>query len=111
VAARPHALRDRVPLLESRSTTSSRAGSPRRALSAAAAQDAYGPINSYWQSQGLAHRYHTYAATLQEHYISPHQVLLDADIDQFSHPEAGPAIMAAAGQFLPEPSSDADESA
>ena len=79
MAARPHALRDRVPLLESRSTTSSRAGSPRRALSAAAAQDAYGPINSYWQSQGLAHRYHTYAATLQEHYISPHQVLLDAN--------------------------------
>jgi hypothetical protein len=94
-----------------RSNSSSRANSPRRALSAAAAQAAHGPINSYWQSQGLAHRYHTYAATLQEHYISPHQVLLDADIDQFSHPEAGPAIMAAAGQFLPEPSSDADESA
>ena len=110
--------------------------------SAAAVQAAHGPINSYWQSQGLVHRYHTYAATLQEHYISPHQVLLDADIDQFSHPEAGPAereccllvlnlvsstlscirqprprfrvldvIMSVAGQFLPEPSSDADESA
>jgi hypothetical protein len=94
-----------------RSNSSSRASSPRRALSAAAAQDAHGPINSYWRSQGLAHRYHTYAATLQEHYISPHQVLLDADIDQFSHPDAGPALMSAAGQFLPEPSSDADESA
>jgi hypothetical protein len=79
--------------------------------SAAAVQAAHGPINSYWQSQGLVHRYHTYAATLQEHYISPHQVLLDSDIDHFSHPEAGPAIMSAAGQFLPEPSSDADESA
>jgi hypothetical protein len=91
-----------------RSNSSSRASSPRRALSATAA---HGPVNSYWQSQGLAHSYHTYAETLQEHYISPHQVLLDADIDQFSHPEAGAAIMAAAGQFLPEPSSDADESA
>jgi len=48
---------------------------------------------------------------LQEHYISPHQVLLDSDIDHFSHPDAGPALMSAAGQFLPEPSSDADESA
>ena len=63
-------------------------GQPRRALSAAAAQDAYGPINSYWQSQGLAHRYHTYDATLQEHYISPHQVLLDVDIDQLSEMES-----------------------
>jgi hypothetical protein len=85
------------------SNSSSRASSPR--------QDAYGPINSYWQSQGLAHRYHTYAATLQEHYISPHQVILDSNIDRFSHPDAGPALMSAAGQFLPEPSSDADESA
>jgi hypothetical protein len=94
-----------------RSTTSSRAGSPppRRALSAAAAQDAWGPINSYWQSQGLAHRYHTYAATLKENFISPHQVILDADIDHLSHPEAGPALMSRASQFLPEPFSDADE--
>jgi hypothetical protein len=84
---------------------------PVAVLPAAAAQDAHGPINSYWRSQGLAHRYHTYAATLQEHYISPHQVLLDSDIDHFSHPDAGPALMSAAGQFLPEPSSDADESA
>jgi len=93
------------------SNSSSSDSSPRRALSAAAAQDAHGPINSYWQSQGLAHRYHTYAATLQDHYISPHQVLLDSDIDHFSHPDAGPDLMSAAGQFLPEPSSDADESA
>jgi hypothetical protein len=35
---------------------------PVAVLPAAAAQDAHGPINSYWLSQGLAHRYHTYAA-------------------------------------------------
>jgi hypothetical protein len=91
-----------------RSNSSSCASSPRRALSA---QAAHGPINLYWESQGLAHRYHTYAATLKKHFISPHQVLLDADIDDFRHPEAGPAIMSAACQFLPEPSSDADDSA
>jgi hypothetical protein len=71
-----------------RSNSSSRANSPRRTLSAAAAQAAHGPINRYWQSQGLAHRYHTYDATLQEHYISPHQVLLDVDIDQLSEMES-----------------------
>jgi hypothetical protein len=66
-----------------RSHSSSRAG-PRLALSATAA---LGPVNNYWRSQGLAHHYHTFAAILQENYVSPHQVLLDADIDQFSHPD------------------------
>ncbi len=51
-----------------RSNSSSHASSPRRALSATAA---HGPVNSCWQSQGLVHRYHTYAATLQENYIRP----------------------------------------
>ena len=44
-----------------------------------------------------------------EYCISPHQVILDADIDHLSHPEAGPALMSRASQFLPEPFSDADE--
>jgi hypothetical protein len=40
--------------------------------------------------------------------VSPHQVLLDADIDHFGHPEAGPALMRAAAKFPEEPPSDED---
>jgi hypothetical protein len=86
-----------------RSHTSSRAGTPRRTFSATAA-----PVNTYWREQGLDHIYHTFAAILQENYVSPHQVLLDADIDHFGHPEAGPALMRAAAKFPEEPPSDED---
>jgi hypothetical protein len=51
------------------------------------------PINTYWSDQGLNHQYHTFADILQSNYVSPHQVILDADIDSFSHPDAGPALM------------------
>ena len=86
-----------------RSHTSSRAGTPRRTFSATAT-----PVNTYWRDQGLDHIYHTFAAILQENYVSPHQVLLDADIDHFGHPEAGPALMRAAAKFPEEPPSDED---
>jgi hypothetical protein len=65
-------------------------------------------VNSYWRDQGT-HHYHTFAAILQDNYVSPHQVLLDADIDHFSHPKAGPALMIAAAKFPEETPSDADE--
>jgi hypothetical protein len=68
------------------------------------------PINTYWHDQGLAHQYHTFAAILQSNYVSPHQVLLDADIDCFSHRDAGPALMSAAANYPEEPPS-ADDSA
>jgi hypothetical protein len=67
-----------------RSHSSSRVGSPRRTFSATAA-----PINTYWRDQGLDPQYHTFAAILQSNYVSPHQVILDADIDHFGHPDAG----------------------
>ena len=69
------------------------------------------PVNSYWRDQGLTHHYHTFAVMLQSNYVSPHQVLLDTDIDHFSHHEAGPALMVAADKFPEDPPSDADESA
>ena len=37
-----------------------------------------------------------------------HQVILDADIDHFGHPDAGPALMHAAVKFPAEPPSDND---
>jgi hypothetical protein len=40
--------------------------------------------------------------------VSPHQVILDADIDCFSHPDAGRALMQAAAKFPEEPPSDDD---
>jgi hypothetical protein len=40
--------------------------------------------------------------------VSPHQVLLDADIDHFGHPDAGPALMQAAAKYPEEPPSDDD---
>jgi hypothetical protein len=86
-----------------RSPSSSRAGSPRRTFSATAT-----PVNSYWRDQGLDHQYHTFAAILQNNYVSPHQVILDADIDCFNHPDAGRALMQAAAKFPEEPPSDDD---
>jgi hypothetical protein len=61
-----------------RSPSSTCAGSPRRTFSATAA-----PINTHWRHQGLDPKYHTFAVVLQSNYVSPHQVLLDADIDAF----------------------------
>ena len=94
---------DLRPVLPLELYSSSRAGSPRRTFSATAT-----PVNSYCHDQGLAHQYHTFAAILQQNYVSPHQVILDADIDHFGHPDAGPALMHAAVKFPAEPPSDND---
>ena len=40
--------------------------------------------------------------------MSPHQVILDADIDHFGHPDAGHALMRAAAKYPEEPLSDDD---
>ena len=85
-----------------RSHSSSRAGSPRRTFSATAA-----PIITYWRDQGLDPQYHTFAAILQSNYV-PHQVILDADIDHFGHPDAGHALMRAAANYPEESPSNND---
>jgi hypothetical protein len=81
----------------------SRAGRPRRTFSPTAT-----PINTYWRDQGLDHQHHTFAAILQSNYVSPHQVILDSDIDGFSHPDAGPALMQDAAKYPEEAPSDDD---
>jgi hypothetical protein len=86
-----------------RSHSPSLAGSPRRTFSATAA-----PINTYWRNQGLDPQYHTFATILQSNYVSPHQVILDADIDHFGHPDTGHALMRAAANYPKEPPSDDD---
>ena len=43
--------------------------------------------------------YHTYAAVLECNGISPHQVILEEKINDFSHPKAGDAIAAVAAKF------------
>jgi hypothetical protein len=89
--------------LSPRSHSSSRAGSPRRTFSATAA-----PINTYWRDQGLDPQYHTFAAILQSNYVSPHQVILDADIDHFGHPDVGHALMSGSANYPEEPPSAHD---
>jgi hypothetical protein len=42
----------------------------------------------------------------KNNYVSPHPVLLDADIDCFNHPDAGPALMRAAAKYPEDPPSD-----
>ena len=55
--------------------------------------------HEYWNKLGLDEVYHTYAAVLEVNGISPHQVLLERKIDDFSHKEAGDAIPAVAARF------------
>jgi hypothetical protein len=86
-----------------RSHSSSCAGSPRHTFSATAA-----PLNTYWRDQGLDPQYHTFAAILQSNFVSPHQVILDGDIDHFGHPDDGHAFMRAAANYPKEPPSDED---
>ncbi len=86
---------DLRPVLPLELYSSSRAGSPRHPFSATAT-----PVNTYWHDQGLAHQYHTIAAILQQNYVRPHQVILEADIDHFGHPDAGPALVAIATPWV-----------
>jgi hypothetical protein len=61
------------------------------------------PVSAYWRDLGLDEPYHTFAAILQSNRVSPHQVLLDADIDSFRHPDAGHALARAATTTQREP--------
>jgi hypothetical protein len=61
--------------------------------------------SKYWANLGLDDIYHTFAAAVLEvNGISPHQVLIEAHIDNFAHQDAGDAIAAVAAKF---PESDA----
>jgi hypothetical protein len=66
------------------------------------------PINTYCRHQDLDPQYHTFAVILQSNYVSPHQVILDADIDDFSHPEAVHALMRTPAKYPEEAPSDDD---
>ena len=48
---------------------------------------------------GLDDYYHNFAVVLETNGVSPHQVLLDAGIDDFAHHNAGHALTAAAAKF------------
>jgi hypothetical protein len=73
----------------------SRHGSPRPGASAFRAVHDH----KYWNTIGLDEVYHTYNALLEVHCISPHQVLLERKINDFSHKEACDAIAAVAARF------------
>jgi hypothetical protein len=81
------------------SRTSSRAGS--RHGSPRSGPRAFRVVHDheYWNKLGLDEIYHTYAAVLEVNGISPHQVLLERKIDDFSHQNAGDAIAAVAARF------------
>jgi hypothetical protein len=81
------------------SRTSSRAG--RRHGSPRSGHRAFRVVHDheYWNKLGLDEIYHTYAAVLEVNGISPHQVLLERKIDDFSHQNAGDAIAAVAARF------------
>jgi hypothetical protein len=66
------------------------------------------PINTCWSNKGLDPQYHTFAAIFQSNYVSPYQVILDDDIDNLSHPDAGHALMRHAAKYPKEPTSDND---
>ena len=40
--------------------------------------------------------------------MSPHQVILDANIDSFCHPDSGNALIRAAANYPEDPPSDDD---
>ena len=100
----------RTPLLAPLSATflnntGSRHGSPRPGASAFRAVHDH----KYWNTLGLDEVHHNYAALLEVHGISPHQVLLERKIDDFSHKDAGDAIAAVAARFPPsDASADSD---
>jgi hypothetical protein len=83
------------PLSRNSSRTCSRHGSPR------SGHRAFRVVHDheYWNQLGLDEVYHTYAAVLEVNCISPHQVLLERKINDFSHKNAGDAIAAVAARF------------
>jgi len=89
--------RGRSPHPSSRNSScaGSRHGSPRPGARAFCAVHDH----EYWNTLGLDEVYHTYDALLEVNCISPHQVLLEHKINDFSHKEAGDAIVAVAARF------------
>jgi hypothetical protein len=77
------------------SRAGSRHGSPRPGARAFSAVHDH----EYWNMLGLDKVYHTYDALLEVNCISPHQVLLERKIDDFSHKDAGDSIPAVAARF------------
>jgi len=76
------------------SRNSSRAGSRHGSPGAGAFRAVHD--HEYWNKLGLDEVYHTFAAVLEVNGISPHQVLLERKIYDFSHKHAGDAITAVA---------------
>ncbi len=89
--------RGRSPHPSSRNSSSagSRHGSPRPGARAFLVVHDH----EYWNQLGLDEVYHTYTAVLEVNCISPHQVLLEHKINEFSHKHAGDAIAAFAVRF------------
>ena len=87
--------RSNHPSSRNSSSTGSRHGSPR------SGPRAFRTVHDheYWNKLGLDEIYHTYAAVLECNGISPHQVILESKIGDFSHPKAGDAIAAVAAKF------------
>ncbi len=94
-------MRGSLPHPSSRNSSSagSRHGSPRREARAFRVVHDH----EYWNQLGLDKVYHTYNAVLEVNCISPHQVLLERKINDFSHKHADDAMAAVAARF---PNSD-----
>jgi hypothetical protein len=77
------------------SRSSSRASSPRAHRTFRTVDD-----HEYWDNLGLDEEYHVFAAIFENNGVSPHQVLLDANIESsFLHDDAGSALSRAAAKF------------
>jgi hypothetical protein len=68
------------------------------------------PINTYWRGSRPRPAIPHFGCHPSEQLREPHQVILDADIDHFGHPDAGHALMSAAANYPEDPPS-ADVSA
>jgi hypothetical protein len=83
------------PASRNSNSASSRKGSPRPGARAFRVVHDH----AYWDNLGLDHHYHAFAARLEINGISPHQVLLEHKLDDFSHKDAGDALAAVAARF------------
>jgi hypothetical protein len=83
------------PATRNSNSASSRKGSPRPGARAFRVVHDH----AYWDNLGLDHHYHAFAARLEINGISPHQVLLEHKLDDFSHKDAGDALAAVAARF------------
>jgi hypothetical protein len=70
--------------------------------------ESFAPLHKVFAKIKVDPQYHTFAVILQSNYVSPHQVILDANIDHFGHPDAGHTLMSADANYPEEPPSDDD---